>query len=200
LISGQESGEAPKSDEGIATNSGGQRYSKLIILVVIIGLTVALFLFRDQVQELDSLGYLGAFIANLASSATIIVPVPGIAVVFILGDIWNPLFIGLVSGAGSALGELTGYAAGYSGRSLFQGNKLYPKITGWVEKRGAVLIFIFALIPNPLFDLVGIAAGALRYPVWKFLFFCLLGKTPRCILIAYAGRWGLEWVRSWFAS
>ncbi|MFC2058208.1 VTT domain-containing protein [Chloroflexota bacterium] len=200
MTSSQGSIEAPESEEATTTSNGGQRYLKLAILAVIIGLTVALFLFRDQVQDLDSLGYLGAFIANLASSATIIVPVPGIAVVFILGDIWNPLFIGLVSGAGSALGELTGYAAGYSGRSLFQGNRLYPKITGWVERRGSLLIFIFALIPNPLFDLVGIAAGALRYPVWKFLFFCLLGKIPRCILIAYAGHWGLEWVRSWFAS
>jgi len=200
LISTLESGQPPKNNEVIGTNGGRQRYLRLIILIIVVGLTIALFLLRDHVESLDSLGYLGAFVATLASSATIIIPIPGIVVVFILGDIWNPLIIGLVSGLGSTLGELTGYAAGYSGRSLIQRNRLYPKITGWVERRGAALIFIFSFIPNPLFDLVGMAAGALRYPVWRFLFFCFLGKTPRCILIAYAGRWGLEWVRSWFAS
>jgi len=193
-------GETQKNGEGDVRQVSRRWYLRLTILVIVGGLTIALFLLRDHIQGLASLGYLGAFVATLASSATIIVPIPGIAVVFVLGDIWNPLAIGLVSGLGSGLGELTGYAAGYSGQELFQGNKLYSRIAGWVERRAAVLIFIFAFIPNPVFDLVGLAAGALRYPVAKFLFFCILGKTARCILVAYAGRWGLEWVRSWFGG
>ena len=193
-------------DERVGNGEGETRpvskrwYLRLTILVMVVGLTIALFLLRDHIQGLASLGYLGAFIATLASSATILVPIPGIAVVFVLGNVWNPLAIGLVSGLGSGLGELTGYAAGYSGQELFQGNKLYSRIAGWVERRAAVFIFIFAFVPNPVFDLVGLAAGALRYPVTKFLFFCILGKTARCILVAYAGHWGLEWVRSWFAG
>ncbi|OGO01252.1 MAG: hypothetical protein A2Y59_01815 [Chloroflexi bacterium RBG_13_52_14] len=173
---------------------------RLVLLIIVGGLTIALFLLRDHIQELASLGYLGAFVATLASSATIIVPIPGIAVVFVLGDIWNPLVIGLVSGLGSGLGELTGYAAGYGGQDLFQRNRLYSRIECWVARRAAIFIFIFAFVPNPIFDLVGLAAGVLRYPLTKFLFFCLLGKTARCILVAYAGQWGLEWVRSWFAG
>jgi len=195
---GKEPGESPKNGEGDVRQVSGRWYLRLAILVIVGGLTIALFLFRDHIQGLASLGYLGAFLANLASSATILVPIPGIALVFVLGNIWNPLAIGLVSGLGSGLGELTGYAAGYSGRELFQGNRLYSRISSWMERRAAVLIFVFAFVPNPVFDIVGFAAGALRYPVSKFLFFCLLGKTARCILVAYAGRWGLEWVRSWF--
>jgi membrane protein YqaA with SNARE-associated domain len=195
---GKEPGESPKSGEGDARQVSGRWYLRLAILVIVGGLTIALFFLRGHIPGLASLGYLGAFLATLASSATIIVPIPGIALVFVLGNIWNPLVIGLVSGLGSGLGELTGYAAGYSGRELFQGNRLYLRIASWVERRAAVLIFVFAFVPNPVFDLVGFAAGALRYPVARFLFFCLLGKTARCILVAYAGRWGLEWVRSWF--
>ena len=195
---GKEPGESPKNGVGDVRQVSGRWYLRLAILVIVGGLTIALFFLRDHIQGLASLGYLGAFLATLASSATILVPIPGIALVFVLGNIWNPLAIGLVSGLGSGLGELTGYAAGYSGRELFQGNRLYSRISSWMERRAAVLIFVFAFVPNPVFDIVGFAAGALRYPVSKFLFFCLLGKTARCILVAYAGRWGLEWVRSWF--
>ena len=149
---------------------------------------------------LESLGYLGSFLINLISSATIILPVPGIVFVFILGATWNPLFIGLASGVGAALGELTGYAAGFSGQTLFEGSQTYSRIMKWTERRGGILIFLFSLVPNPLFDMVGLASGALRYPLWRFLFFCLLGKTPRCIAIAYAGYWGLEWLPKWLVG
>lgn len=193
-------GEIPKNGEGNVRQVSRRWYLRLTILVIVGGLTIALFLLRDHIQDLASLGYLGAFVATLASSATIIVPIPGIAVVFVLGNIWNPLAIGLVSGLGSGLGELTGYAAGYSGQELFQRNRLYSRIEGSVARRAAVFIFIFAFVPNPIFDVLGFAAGVLRYPVTKFLFFCILGKTARCILVAYAGQWGLEWVRSWFGG
>jgi hypothetical protein len=130
-------------DERVGNGEGESRpvskrwYLRLTILVIVVGLTIALFLIRDHIQGLASLGYLGAFIATLASSATILVPIPGIVVVFVLGNVWNPLAIGLVSGLGSGLGELTGYAAGYSGQELFQGNKLYSRIAGWVERRAS---------------------------------------------------------------
>lgn len=189
-----------KDSEGKSLKVAEKWYFKLIILAIVLGISIALFLLRDRVEDLESLGYLGAFVATLASSATIFVPVPGIIVVFILGDVWNPLILGVVSGVGMALGELTGYIAGYTGKELFQETRMYHRIARWMKQRGDMLIFLFALIPNPLFDMVGIAAGALRYRVERFLFFCLLGKVPRCILIAYAGRWGLEWVRDWFAS
>jgi uncharacterized membrane protein YdjX (TVP38/TMEM64 family) len=65
---------------------------------------------------------------------------------------------------------------------------------GWMKRRGWLAIFVLAFVPNPIFDLAGAAAGILKYPAWKFLLFCFLGKTPRSILIAFAGAWALEGV------
>jgi membrane protein YqaA with SNARE-associated domain len=48
-------------------------------------------------------------------------------------------------------------------------------------------IFGLAAIPNPFFDFAGIAAGALRFPVWQFLFWSFLGKTVKMLFFAYAG-------------
>jgi uncharacterized membrane protein YdjX (TVP38/TMEM64 family) len=64
----------------------------------------------------------------------------------------------------------------------------------WMKRRGSIVIFVLAFVPNPLFDLAGAAAGALRYPIWKFLLVCFLGKTPKSILVAFAGAWTLDWV------
>ena len=169
-------------------------YLRILVLILVLGVTACIFVFRDRVANLAGYGYLGAFLISLLSSATILLPVPGIAVIFALGATYDPYLVGLAAGAGSALGELSGYMAGYSGQGVFRKSKTYLRMEHWMKRRGAVVIFVLAFVPNPIFDLAGAAAGILRYPVWKFLLFCFLGKTPRSILVAFAGAWALEGV------
>jgi membrane protein DedA with SNARE-associated domain len=42
--------------------------------------------------------------------------------------------------------------------------------------------------------LAGIAAGALHYPVWRFLLVCFLGKTVKGLALALAGARSVEWI------
>jgi membrane protein YqaA with SNARE-associated domain len=169
-------------------------YLRILLLVLVLAVTAAIFVFRDRVANLAGYGYLGAFLISLLSSATIILPIPGIAVIFALGATYDPYLVGLAAGAGSALGELSGYMAGYSGQGVFKKSRTYLRMEGWMKRRGWLVIFVLAFVPNPIFDLAGAAAGILKYPAWKFLFFCFLGKTPRSILVAFAGAWALEGV------
>jgi len=169
-------------------------YLRILVLILVLGITAAIFVFRDRVANLAGYGYLGAFLISLLSSATIILPVPGIAVIFALGATYDPYLVGLAAGAGSALGELSGYMAGYSGQGVFRKSKTYLRMEHWMRRRGSLVILVLAFVPNPIFDLAGAAAGILRYPVWKFLLFCFLGKAPRSILVAFAGAWALEGV------
>ena len=169
-------------------------YLRILVLILVLGITASIFVFRDRLANLAGYGYLGAFLMSLLSSATILLPVPGIAVIFALGATYDPYLVGLAAGAGSALGELSGYMAGYSGQGVFRKSKTYLRMEHWMERRGSLVIFVLAFVPNPIFDLAGAAAGILRYPVWKFLLFCFLGKTPRSILVAFAGAWALEGV------
>jgi uncharacterized membrane protein YdjX (TVP38/TMEM64 family) len=170
-------------------------YLRILVLILVLGITACIFVFRDRVTNLAGYGYLGAFLISLLSSATIILPVPGIAVIFALGATYDPYLVGLAAGAGSALGELSGYMAGYSGQGVFRKSKTYLRMEHWMERRGSLVIFVLAFVPNPIFDLAGAAAGILKYPVWKFLLVCFLGKTPKSILVALAGAWTLQWVR-----
>ena len=171
-----------------------EQYTRILVIVIVLAVTAGIFVFRDRVSNLQGYGYLGAFLISLVSSATIILPIPGLALIFALGDAYNPVLIGIAAGAGSALGEITGYMAGYSGQIVLKNNKTYLRMERWMKRRGSIVIFVLAFVPNPIFDLAGAAAGVLRYPLWKFLLVCFLGKTPKSILVALAGAWTLEWV------
>ena len=169
-------------------------YLRIFTILIVIAITIIIFVFRDQVANLEAYGYLGAFLIALITSATVILPIPGIVLIYALGAVYDPILIGLASGAGAALGEITGYMAGFSGQIVLENNKTYLRLEQWMRRRGMIVIFILSFIPNPLFDLAGAVAGVLRFPLWKFLIACFLGKTPRNILVAYAGAWSLSYV------
>jgi len=60
-----------------------------------------------------------------------------------------------------------------------------------MERYGVGTVFVLALVPNPLFDIGGIIAGASRMPVWKFLLSCMAGKVLKNILFALLGSYGI---------
>jgi membrane protein YqaA with SNARE-associated domain len=159
----------------------------LLSLLFAVGITVVLFVFRDEVGKLDSFGYAGIFLTLLLTNATLILPAPTLAIVFVLGKSFSPLLLGVVAGAGSALGEFTGYAAGFSSSGVVENTEAYKRVEGYIKKYDVVAIAFLAAIPNPLFDVAGLAAGALGIVWWKFLVATFIGKTIKMIAVAYAG-------------
>jgi len=164
---------------------------RFLVVILVLGLSVAIFAFRTHFARLAAVGYPGIFLVGLLGNATIILPAPSLALVFAMGSALPPLLVGLAAGAGEALGELTGYAAGLGGRAIIENEERYRRLVAWMQRAGGPTIFVLSLIPNPFFDLAGIAAGALRYPLRRFLLFCWLGKTIKTTLVAWAG------ARSW---
>jgi uncharacterized membrane protein YdjX (TVP38/TMEM64 family) len=70
-----------------------------------------------------------------------------------------------------------------------------------MNKYGVWAVFLFALIPMLLFDLVGLAAGALKFPVWKFILACWAGRIPRSFVEAYIGAGIIPLIfPSWFIN
>ena len=163
----------------------------LTVVAVLVALGAAIY-FRDRLQELEKYGYAAVFLVGLVSNATLILPVPGLAVSSVMGGVFNPWIVGIVGGVGQALGELTGYMAGYSGQTWMDENPVYDRLTRWMQQYGALTIFVLAIIPNPIFDVGGIIAGALRLPLWRFLASCTAGKVIKNILFALAGYYGIE--------
>lgn len=161
--------------------------ARIMALFVVIALSVFVFSIRDQAEELAVYGYPGIFVLSFLAYATVLLPAPGVAVVFTMGSIFNPLGVALAAGSGAALGELSGYLAGFSGQAVVERADVYERLTRWMKKNGSLTVFLLAAIPNPFFDLAGLAAGSLKMPVVRFFIFCWMGEVVKMGIFAFAG-------------
>jgi membrane protein YqaA with SNARE-associated domain len=167
---------------------------RILALVIVVAITVVAIIFREQAAKLEYYGYPGIFLTALLSNATVLMPAPGVAIVFAMGSVFNPVGVALAAGTGGAIGELTGYLAGFSGQAVIERMDIYIKISPYVKKYGALGVFILAAIPNPFFDLAGIAAGVLKMPILIFFISVWLGSLVKMFIIAYAGSISLNWL------
>jgi len=168
--------------------------ARLTAIIVVIALTIFIFSVRDQAEELAKYGYPGIFILSFMTNATVLLPAPGIAVVFAMGAIFNPFYIALAAGTGGALGELSGYLAGFSGQAVIERTNIYERFHDWIEKNGFWAIVILAAIPNPFFDVAGVTAGILKMPLKKFMLAVWIGVTIKMFLFAWIGSTSLSWL------
>jgi uncharacterized membrane protein YdjX (TVP38/TMEM64 family) len=163
------------------------RLQRVGALLVVLLTTLVVLLFRDRLVQYERYGYLGVFVTTLAGSATVVLPVPGLAVVYLAGSLWNPVAVGLVAGLGDALGEATGYLAGYAGQGLVEELGLYKRFERWMRRNGFLTILFLSAIPNPFFDLAGLAAGASGFSGRRFFLAAWVGKTVKDVGFALAG-------------
>ena len=174
-----------------------ERY--LICGILLIGalVSVALFFLRGLLFDsinLSSLGYAGVFIFSLLGAATIFLPSGGSVAVIGAGAVLNPVWVGLLAGAGATIGELTGYIIGYEGGAVLEKHaSLFAKAKRWMERRGSITIFVLSAVPNPIFDAAGLAAGAIRFPLRRFLVLVWAGKTIQALGGAFLGTLAGDW-------
>lgn len=167
---------------------------RIVSFLAVVAITVTIIYFSKELRRFSSYGYVGVFIVSLAGNATLILPAPFLILVYAMGGVLNPLLVGLTAGTAGALGEMTGYMAGFSGRAIVEDQARYEQMTRWMRRHGSLTIFVLSLVPNPIFDVAGIAAGALKYPLWQFLLFCWAGKTIKTTAVALAGALSISFV------
>ena len=178
----------------------------IVGVVATLLMAAAVIYFWEFVSGLEAYGYLGAFIISIFGGATIIIPVPMLAVVFALGavmkptfgPIFGPLFVGMAAGFGETLGALTIYYTGYGGGTPFMNSNhgrvqaIYLRLMLWMERRGSLVLFVLSAVLNPFFYPAALAAGALRFGIKKYFIICWCGKTIKGMTVAFAGYWGLR--------
>lgn len=158
-------------------------------------------------ETLVAYSYPGFFLIGLASSSTLFLPLPIYTIIFASAQLGlNPLVVGIATGIGAAIGELTGYFVGEGGRLMLEQKKAklsknWKRFLEWMEnnfeKYGLAIIAITAFLPFP-FDIVGIIAGINKYSLKKFLIATIIGKTAKMVLIAYAGVYTIPLAYQWF--
>lgn len=178
------------------TSSQRQTLARILALLAVIAISVYVFSIRENAERLAVYGYPGIFVLSFLAYATVLLPAPGVAVVFTMGAVFNPVGVALAAGAGAALGELSGYLAGFSGQTVIENAKIYDRLAFWMGKNGPLTVFFLSAVPNPFFDLAGVAAGALKMPLGRFLFWAWIGETVKMFIFAFAGSSSLEWLFS----
>jgi uncharacterized membrane protein YdjX (TVP38/TMEM64 family) len=169
---------------------------RLAAVLLVVVLSIGIFALRAEVERWANYGYLGIFLASVLANGTILLPAPGVALVAAMGGVLNPLLVSLAAGFGASIGELVGYMAGFGGQLVVERIALYERLLGWMRQYGSLTIFILAAVPNPFFDLAGMAAGSLGVPVQRFFVWCLLGKIVKMLAFAYGGALAVHWLGS----
>ncbi len=150
-----------------------------------------LIYFREVLTSIGNWGYLSVFFIELANSSTVFVPTPGQAFTFSMGSTLNPLYLGLIGGVGSAIGEFTGYALGVRTGNRIKCGRLFRRLETLTDKWGGLYLFLLAIIPGP-FEVAGVWAGAVRYSKIRFFLYVFLGKTLKVTGFALAGYFSIS--------
>ena len=174
-------------------------YTVLIgVALLLTAFALAFFYFSSDISNLKSYGYVGLFLINVIGAASILLPSPAAASVFgggaLLQDFLGvPAFIwvGMIAGLGEAVGEFSGYAAGYGGRIMVEKRAEYKRIHRWMDSHGTITMFLMSTVPNPLFDIAGLAAGAVQMPMKRFFVAVLAGKVIKDTWMAAVGAGGV---------
>jgi membrane protein DedA with SNARE-associated domain len=146
-------------------------------------------------------GLWAAFLLSAFGNTSILIVIPYSYIVFQLAiaaygvmPAWYPLLLGIISGLGAGIGEVTSYIVG---RLFTKSEKLvnsdlgkkFDRMRETFEKHPKLIpffVFIFAATPLPD-DVILVPFGVMKYSYWKTIIPCMLGKMVLCILISYLG-------------
>lgn len=206
--------EAVENSKNVSQGKNRWQYVLAILTILFtIALGVVLAFNWDAIYRIAGYGYAGGFVISALGSATIIVPVPMLAVQFALGgvvrpligpNVLGPLFVGGVCSLGETLGALSIYITGVGGSAPFSTPKsdwwrrLSDKIASLIVKRGQIALFLLSAIMNPFFYPASIMMGASRFGIKRYALITFAGKFIKCSLIAYAGYFGFKGIFSLF--
>ena len=146
----------------------------LMALSLSLSVSFVLVYFRESITGLGEWGYVGNFLVQAASSATVFIPTLGSAYTFGAAVSLNPLL-------------------GDKGRNVIQDGRLYQRLHAVPQRWAGAAIFAFALLPFP-FDVAGLWAGTVRYPLARFFLYVAVGKVLNMTAMALAGYYGIPWL------
>jgi len=157
-------------------------------------IATGLVLWTTGTFNIETVGYTSIWVLSFIAAALVFLPVSALAsvCVAVVVDL-NPFMVAVVAASAESIGELTGYLAGMGGKSFFERNRFYLRFKNLFLRYAALTLFFGSIIPNPLFDVMGVAAGSILYPVRKFLLLVFVGKVIKFSWVALGCYYGMTW-------
>ena len=143
--------------------------------------------------NIESAGYAGIWLLAFIGAALVFAPVGALAAVCVAATVdLNPFLIAVVAGSAEAIGELTGYLVGMGGKPIFDRNRFYLRFRNLFSRYAGLTLLIGSAVPNPLFDVMGVAAGSILYPVKRFILLVFIGKVVKFTWVSLGCYYGLD--------
>lgn len=171
------------------------RHRKHVVFAVagvlaLIALNIAVYLAPIDYRALTTFAYAGAFVVCFVANAVVAIPIPYIPIIAHIGaTAESPALVVALGALGSVLGESVAFVVGRAEQGLVSEHPLYKRIHRLAERKWLAGLVLFGLaVPlNPLFDVAGLAAGAvgMRYRVFFIAVFA--ARLVRLALIVWLG-------------
>ena len=167
------------------------------LLVSVAFIATGLVLWATGTFNIETVGYTSIFFLSFIAAALIFLPVSALAAVCVAVAVdLNPFMVAVVAASAESIGELTGYMAGMGGKAIFDRNRFYLRFKNLFSRYGGLILFCGSMIPNPLFDIMGVAAGSILYPVKRFLLLVFIGKVVKFSWVGLGCYYGMTW--AWY--
>ncbi len=184
--------------------------ASLVVGFTLLGIAAWAFDWLDE-QTMEDLGYLGIFISNFLPHVSVFLPLPGLTAVGHALVIWgaeelNPVVVVAIATVANTIAEWTSYLAGATGKSAAEERPVsVPGVAGrllrrswalaewFMARNGFMTLLVLSAVPNPVFEVTGIIAGATRMSFLKFNVALLIGHFIRVMFLVLVGHEIIEW-------
>jgi membrane protein YqaA with SNARE-associated domain len=142
------------------------------------------------IVALTTFAYAGAFLVCLVANAVVAIPIPYIPVIAHIGaTAESPALVIALAALGSVLGESVAFVVGRAEQGLVSEHPLYKRLHRLAERKWLAGLVLFGLaVPlNPLFDVAGLAAGAMGMRYRVFFVAVFTARIVRMALIVWLG-------------
>lgn len=156
----------------------------------LIALNIAVYLAPVDYLALASFAYVGAFMVCFLANALVAIPLPYIPIIAHIGATADSAAIVVALGAlGSVLGESVAFLIGRAEQGLVSEHPIYQRLHRLADRRwfAGIVLFGLAVPLNPLFDIAGLAAGAVGMRYRVFFVAVFTGRIVRLAFIVWLG-------------
>ena len=171
------------------------RHRRPVVLAIaggifLVAFNIAVYLAPIDYGAFTSFAYLGAFIVTFLANALIAIPIPYIPIVAHIGATAGmPWLVVLLGALASVLGESVAFLAGRAEEGLVSEHPIYKRVHRLAERPllAGAMLFLFAVPPNPIFDVAGLAAGAVGVRYRVFFISVFAARLIRLAVIVWLG-------------
>ncbi len=164
-----------------------QHVGQTMVAALTVAIAVLAWIYADLVRDLEGPAAVVAFAVTMVGASTVILPAPtALTVIALASSLDNPIAVGVAAAAGQTVGEGVGYLLGRSGSALLPEFGWSRRVAGRMRRSMLItdgIIVLFAAIPNPVFDVIGVIAGTLRHPVWRYAVAAFVGNVFKYVVV-----------------